>query len=141
MTLYLDTSLLIAIFTHESASESARAWLGNRAGEQKAISWWVETEAAAALSIKVRSGQIDPTQRAMIAAGIRQLVSSSFTVHDVRRDHFVAGSRLAEVSRSALRAGDALHLAIVAESGAILCTLDKGMAKAGMELGISTELV
>jgi predicted nucleic acid-binding protein len=141
LTLYLDTSLLIAIFTHESASDRSRTWLSDNEREPKAISWWVETEAAAALSMKVRTRQIDPAQRALLAAGIRQLVSSSFIVLDVRHDHFVAAARLADSAPSGLRAGDALHLAIAAESGSVLCTLDKGLAQAGIELGVATELV
>ncbi|WP_394893049.1 type II toxin-antitoxin system VapC family toxin [Mesorhizobium sp. AaZ16] len=140
MTLYLDTSLLIAIFTHESASERSRAWLREREHEPKEISWWVETEAAAALSMKIRTRQIDPAQRSLLAAGIRQLVSSSLTVLDVRHDHFLAAARLADGARG-LRAGDALHLAIAAERGSVLCTLDKDLAEAGVELGIATELV
>jgi predicted nucleic acid-binding protein len=141
LTLYLDTSLLIAIFTHESASERSRTWLSDNEREAKAISWWVETEAAAALSMKVRTRQVNPEQRALLAAGIRQLVSSSFMKFEVKQDHFVAAARLADNALSGLRAGDALHLAIAAASGSVLCTLDKGLAQAGIELGVATELV
>jgi uncharacterized protein len=40
-----------------------------------------------------------------------------------------------------LRGGDALHLAIAAESGAALYTLDRRMVEAGLPLGVTTHLL
>jgi uncharacterized protein len=37
-----------------------------------------------------------------------------------------------------LRVGDALHLAICADHGATLCTLDRGLGEAGPTLGVAT---
>jgi len=41
----------------------------------------------------------------------------------------------------ALRAGDALHLAICADHGATLCTLDRRLSEAGSTLGVKTMLL
>jgi predicted nucleic acid-binding protein len=40
-----------------------------------------------------------------------------------------------------LRAGDALHLAICADHGATLCTLDRRLNEAGPVLGVKTMLL
>ena len=40
-----------------------------------------------------------------------------------------------------LRAGDALHLAIAADHGAMLCTLDERMSESGLSIGIATLLL
>ena len=45
------------------------------------------------------------------------------------------------VERSALRAGDALHLAIAEASDAVVVTLDRRMAEAGQALGLGTILL
>jgi len=39
------------------------------------------------------------------------------------------------------RAGDALHLAICADHGATLCTLDRRLGEAGPALGVKTTLL
>jgi predicted nucleic acid-binding protein len=38
-----------------------------------------------------------------------------------------------------LRAGDALHLAVCAEHGATLCTLDQRLAEAAPSVGVATK--
>jgi predicted nucleic acid-binding protein len=40
-----------------------------------------------------------------------------------------------------LRAGDALHLAVCAERGATLCTLDRCLSDAGSALGVKIMLL
>ena len=40
-----------------------------------------------------------------------------------------------------MRAGDALHLAICADHGATLCTLDRRLAEAGPALGVKATLL
>ena len=52
--------------------------------------------------------------------------------------HFRIAARFADQYALALRAGDALHLAIAGDKGASLCTLDRRLAEGGMALGVNT---
>jgi uncharacterized protein len=54
----------------------------------------------------------------------------------VEREDFRVAARLADQSELNLRAGDALHLAICANHGASLCTLDRRLAEAAPRVGV-----
>jgi len=58
----------------------------------------------------------------------------------VSRSQFRAAARLADQYELSIRAGDALHLAVCAEEGATLCTLDERFAKAAAAVGVKTAL-
>ena len=140
MTLYLDTSLLVAALTREADTERMQAWLSAQEPEMLAISEWVTTEFSSALSIKLRTGQIQASHRADALAMFQRLIAESFTVLPVSGLQFRTAARFADRSTLGLRAGDALHLAICADHGATLCTLDRRLREAGPELGVKTTL-
>jgi len=54
---------------------------------------------------------------------------------------FRTAARFAGQHALGLRAGDALHLAICADHGATLCTLDHRLSEAGPTLGVKTMLL
>jgi predicted nucleic acid-binding protein len=138
---YLDTSLVIAALTKEAKTERVQIWLGARASDDLLISDWVTTEFSAALSIKLRSGQIDEDIRAQALAGYSGLRRASLIILPVAHEQFGTAAQFADQYALGLRAGDALHLAIAAKHGATLCTLDRRLSDAGPELGIATLLV
>ena len=51
LTLYLDTSLLVAALTNETETGRMQAWLGEQEPSRLAVSEWVITEFSAALSM------------------------------------------------------------------------------------------
>lgn len=138
---YLDTSLLVALLTPEQRTRDVEQWMRALEPEGFAISNWVVTEFSAALSAKLRDRKLNEVERAKSLAAFNKLAAESFARLPVEDRHFHDATRLSDREGTGLRAGDALHLAIALESGAVLCTLDKGMAKAGMELGIAIELL
>src|SRR6266852_9290401 len=132
--LYLDTSLLVAALTNETETERMQRWLGQQQADDLAISDWVATEFSSALSIKLRTGQIEASHRADALATFTRLATDSVTVVPMSRLQFRTAARFVEQHVLGLRAGDALHLAICADHGATLQTLDRRLSEAGLEL-------
>jgi hypothetical protein len=139
--LYLDTSLLVAALTNEAETGRMQSWLGQQAEDDLAISDWVTTEFSSALSIKLRAGHIEPAQRADALAMFTRLTTDSFAVVPISRLQFRIAARFVDQHTLGLRAGDALHLAVCADRGATLCTLDRRLSDAGSVLGIKTILL
>ncbi len=104
--------------------------MGVRGACELHISDWVITEFSSAQSLKLRTGQIQPKHRAECLAAFARLVEQSLIVLPVTSANFRTAARLADQHHSGLRAGDALHLAVCADHGMRLVTLDDTFAAA-----------
>jgi uncharacterized protein len=138
---YLDTSVVVAVLTPEVHSERVEAWMTDHLPVTLSISEWVSTELSAALSIKLRRGDINETQRTNALATFAELFTGGLTILPISTSRFQVAARFADIHSLGLRGGDALHLAICAEHGATLCTLDRQLSGAGPALGVATTLV
>lgn len=137
---YLDTSLLVAALTREARTDAVQRWLAMQQPETLVVSDWTVTEFSAALSMKVRMQHLDASARADVLAAFRSLLQETFTVWPVSRQDFLSAAQLVDGHRSGLRAGDALHLGIVANRGGQLLSLDRAQVKAAVAVGISARL-
>ncbi|MBM3098992.1 type II toxin-antitoxin system VapC family toxin [Gluconobacter cerinus] len=141
MNIYIDTSVLVAALTNEAETDRMQSWLARQAPEDLFISDWVATEFSSALSIKLRTAQITVTDRANALALFTRLSAESFEVLPITPQQFKTAARFSDQYTLGLRAGDALHLAVCADHGATLCTLDRRLAEAGPHVGLRTDLL
>ena len=91
--------------------------------------------------MKMRMGLLTPEMRAVSQSDFLALKSHSLTMTAIKPAHFIAAARLADNVALALRAPDALHLAIAIAIDATLCTLDKKLADAAAAVGAEVSLL
>ena len=137
---YVDTSVLLAYLTPEAGSAVAEKFMLS-AGAPLAISSWTEIELLSALGVKLRTKQLSLAAVHEVVDTYSKLVAPQLlriAVDDADHRQTVI---LLDGWRTALRAGDGMHLAIASAHGATIHTLDRGMASAGLVLGIEVRLL
>lgn len=140
MTFYVDTSVLVASLTAETATLRAQRWLSAQAAGSICMSEWTITEFSAALSIKLRTRQLDAGERKMALAAFSRHFVDAIEILPVARSDFRTAAELADASPEGLRSGDALHLAVCMRRGLGLCTLDQRLARASAQSGVESAL-
>ncbi len=133
--IYLDTSILAAIFFREPDATNLVDWLEKQRPTLSTSSWTL-TEMASASGIKERTGQIDATGRAEGMAAFDRFTADMLTMIEIVNGDFRVARVLIEAPPISLRAGDALHLAVCRRTRATLVTLDSKMAQAATHYNI-----
>lgn len=139
--LYLDTSVLVAALTNEPRTDDAQRWLASQPAGELAISDWVITEFSGALSIKLRTQQLRPEDRAEALSLFASLREQSLQVLGLSRLDFHTAARFADQQATGLRSGDALHLAVAANHGLRLVSLDHTLVEAAEATAVSAQLL
>lgn len=115
--IYLDTSVAIPAFVPEATSAEVLAWLDIN-GRNLVSADWILTEFASALYIKVRRGDLTAEHAKMAWENFQVFSHGDMRLIPVTRTAFTGGADLILKAEGALRAGDALHLAMALEVGA-----------------------
>ncbi|HTT80158.1 MAG TPA: type II toxin-antitoxin system VapC family toxin [Stellaceae bacterium] len=137
MSVYFDASVLIPTLIHQEATGVVQRYLGALGNEQRLISDFAASEVASALSRLVRMGALaepEAFNRLVDFDAWRAATSIAAEVRNADMRHAYAFVRRFDL---ALRAPDALHLAVSHRFDAILVTLDRRLANAAGALGIA----
>jgi len=113
---YVDTSVLVPLFLNEPHSVAAADWYARERSELVAAAWCIP-EFASALGIKQRTGAIDAQQAQGAWTRFERMVAADLRLLPVEPTHFHRAAELVLDASSALRAGDALHLACARDAG------------------------
>jgi len=133
---YVDTSVLVPLFLNEPHSAAAAAWYAKKKRELVAAAWCIP-EFANALGIKQRTGAINAQQAQGAWARFERMAAADLRLLPVAPANFQRAAELVLDASSALRAGDALHLACAEAAGARhIATLDDVLSRNAQRLKI-----
>lgn len=129
MAVYVDTSVLVALYTREGKSAGVSRWYAACTDDLVSAMWCV-AEFASALSIKQRTGQIDAAEAQTAWRQFERLCANDLQLLPMEPATFHRAAVLTLDAASGLRAGDALHLAAaLAAKAKSMATLDDVLAK------------
>ena len=134
--IYLDTSILGAIFFREPGALELVTKLEKQAKQGLMISAWTLTEMSSVGGIKQRTGVIDAALRQQALAKFQRFASTHLNTVEIEPVDFRTAAVFIETPLN-LRAGDALHLAVARRLGARIASLDKRMRDAAETLGLA----
>jgi predicted nucleic acid-binding protein len=139
--LYVDTSVFIPFLIREPASPSVERWFAQAAPNALALSSWTIAEFVSAVGNKVRACSLTHTTGTSVIRQFLSIAHKSLRLIEPTAADFAKAAILMEQFDLALRAGDALHVAIAQNANAAsLVTLDKTLARAAGQLGLSCEV-
>ena len=135
---YVDTSVIVALLTVEPRTQDVTGWYAGLR-DTPTCSDWLLTEFCSAISIKLRTGQINEANAKRVRKEFKLLAEGGLRIVPVSRSAFGLAAEMIRQHDHGLRAGDSLHLAVALELGAShMATLDGTLAanakRHGMEL-------
>ncbi len=134
--IYLDTSVMVALISNEASAARIAEWFS--AHSEPTISGdWCKVEFASALALKQRTGQINSDESAAAWAMFGEFCAASLRLLPLATEVFDDATALIRQSNHALRAGDALHLALALHVKApTFFTLDVRLAASAGQFGL-----
>jgi uncharacterized protein len=136
VTLYLDASVLVALFSDDAHTERTDLFFREHP-TPVAVSDFAAAEFASAIARKVRERSVDkPAARGVFRSFDEWLDTRALRLECTSADILAAASLIRRLDLS-LRTPDALHLAIARRAGVGLATLDEQMAATARALGFT----
>jgi predicted nucleic acid-binding protein len=139
VTIYLDTSVIIALIADEPASESVRNWFRNST-DRVILSDLVRLEFSAFISRAVRTNRLDTDQAAAALGSFDELRRACDALEHTPSNFSRADELIREFSMK-LAAADALHLASALAANVRLLTLDERLRDAAGSKNLATIVV
>jgi uncharacterized protein len=135
---YLDTSFITPYYLNEASSEAVAQVLEAIPAGQLATSDWTLVEFASMLARRVRQGDLDqPSAEETMRLFVDDAQAALVILEPVRADFTLARRLVLATPKLGLRAPDALHLALSANYGLSLHTLDRKLTQAAHSLGLN----
>lgn len=135
MIVYLDASVLVALFTDDASSTRADDFVKNSALVFH-LSDFGAAELASAIARKVRTGDIAPESARSALANFDIWRDRTPVVHATQGDDILRAETFIRRLDLNLRAPDAIHIAIALRLGLTLATFDERMAACARGLGL-----
>jgi predicted nucleic acid-binding protein len=135
LSLYLDTSVLVAALTLDPLSDRA-AELLSHVPDELLVSDFVGAEYASAVARRVRMGDLTRSEGHAAFAALDDWCSALTSPVTIASADIAAASQIIRSLDVSLRAPDAVNLAMARRLGATLATFDRGLQRAAETLGI-----
>lgn len=137
---YVDTSVIVAMLTHEPKSFACMDWFKNQKLPPQSSDWLI-TEFNSAISLKLRTGQLQAEQASAILQTFETLINGGIKLLPINREIYSEAGALIR-SNPNLRAGDALHISVALGAGINeFVTLDNNQAKTAKAMGFACEVM
>jgi predicted nucleic acid-binding protein len=136
---YIDTSVLARAYCAEPGSRRAQKTLQDC---EPAISSLTRLEFSSAVAKKVRAGEFTTAEATGIVSEFHAHIRDGvFELLPMFESHYALANEWVDSFTTALRALDALHMALTHSSGAMLITADNAQAKAAKILRVPAERI
>jgi len=130
--IYFDTSFLAPLILEEPSSARVEAYINHLPRAELCVSHWVRVEFASLLAREVRTGGLVERDALAAATQFEEMLADSYRVISPQDADYDLARQFILRFPTALRAGDAMHLALARNHTATsVLTLDKGMLRAG----------
>lgn len=138
MNLYLDTSVLVALFVIDPATARAEAFLSAGSGIIL-VSDFGAAEFSSAVGRRVRMRDLTRDEGQLAFGHFDDWVARLASRQNVIAVDIASADRILRRLDVNLRTPDAIHIAIARRLDAVLVTFDRGMTAAARALGMAVE--
>jgi uncharacterized protein len=135
--IYLDTSVPVALVANEPGVPAVKRWLAGPDAAALCSAEGCVPEVATALSLKVRTGQLDEAQADAAWQAFGAACDGLLDLQPVQATDYSTAAQMCRMPQAGLRAGDALHLAVALRCGCdSLLAFDQNLNKNARASGL-----